>query len=57
MGFIELTIGEVLDEKARQFPDKDALVHPFEGVRYTTAQFKQECDRVAGAYGDGHKKG
>ncbi len=58
MGFIELTIGEVLDEKARQFPDKDALVHPFEGVRYTTAQFKQECDRVArGLMAMGIKKG
>lgn len=44
---IEITIGDLLDQKAKAFPDKEALVHPFEGVRYTTAQFKAQCDKVA----------
>lgn len=44
---IDVTIGDLLDEKAQRFPDKDALVHPFEGVRYTTTEFRDVCDRVA----------
>lgn len=45
--FINMTIGDLLDIKAKEYPDKDALIHPFENVRYSTRQFKEECDRVA----------
>lgn len=58
MSLINLTIGQILDEKAEQYPNKDALIHPFEGVRYTTKEFKEECDRVArGFMAMGIKKG
>jgi fatty-acyl-CoA synthase len=44
---MDITIGDLLDAKAEQFPDKDALVHPFEGIRYTTTEFRDVCNRVA----------
>ncbi len=56
--FIHMTIGDWLDAKAQELPDKDCAVHPYEGLRYTTAQFKAECDRVArGLMAMGVKKG
>ena len=56
--FINMTIGDWLDMKARQYPDRECSVHPLEGLRYTTAQFKDECDRVArGLMAMGIKKG
>ena len=45
--FISMTIGDWLDMKAKQYPDKDCSIHPFEGLRYSTAQFKEACDRTA----------
>ena len=55
---IDITIGDLLDQRAAEYPDKDALVHPFEGVRYSTAQFKQACDKAArGFMALGIKKG
>lgn len=44
---MDITMGDLLDEKARLFPDKDALIHPFEGVRFSTAQFRDACNRAA----------
>ncbi len=56
--FINMTIGDWLDEKARAFPDRECSVHPFEGLRYTTAQFAAECDKAArGLMAMGIKKG
>ncbi|MGI5849896.1 MAG: AMP-binding protein [Christensenellales bacterium] len=56
--FINMTIGDLLDSKAKAYPDKDALIHPYEGVRYSTAQFKAVCDRAArGLIALGVKKG
>ena len=56
--FINMTIGDWLDMKAREYPDRECSVHPLEGLRYTTAQFKAECDRVArGLMAMGIKKG
>jgi fatty-acyl-CoA synthase len=56
--FIHMTIGDWLDKKAAELPDKECAVHPYEGLRYTTAQFKAECDRVArGLMAMGVKKG
>ncbi len=43
------TIGELLDIQAARFGDHEALVHVEHGVRYTYAQFRDECDRMARA--------
>lgn len=45
----ELTIGQVLRETARKFPDNDAYVFCSLGVRLTWRQFDAEVDRVAKA--------
>lgn len=45
--FMNITIGDLLDLKAQQYPDKDALIHPYEGIRYSTKQFKEVCDITA----------
>ena len=56
--FLDITLGDLLDKKAAEFPDKDALVHPYEGMRLSTAQFKAVCDRAArGFMALGIKKG
>lgn len=55
---LNLTIGEVLDIRAKEYPDKDAVVHPFEEIRYSTLQFKEVCDKTArGLMALGIKKG
>ncbi|HEY4313265.1 MAG TPA: AMP-binding protein [Pirellulales bacterium] len=42
-----LTIGQVLLRTARAYPDRDALVFPGLGVRFTFADFLAEVDRAA----------
>jgi fatty-acyl-CoA synthase len=44
---LKITIGDLLDRQAQRFGDRDALVHVQHGVRYTYAEFRAECDRVA----------
>ncbi|MDD5017203.1 MAG: AMP-binding protein [Eubacteriales bacterium] len=44
---INITIGDLLDQKVKMYPDKDFAVHPFEGVRYSAAGFKEVCDKTA----------
>jgi fatty-acyl-CoA synthase len=44
---LKITIGDLLDRQAARFGDHDALVHVEHGVRYTYAEFRAECDRVA----------
>ena len=41
------TIGENFDRTVRSFPDRDALVVPFQNERYTYAQLGHEVDRAA----------
>jgi fatty-acyl-CoA synthase len=41
------TIGDNLRETARQYPERDALVVPFQGVRLTYADFDSQVDRLA----------
>src|SRR5262245_10871760 len=41
------TIGDLLDEIANRFPDRDALISCHQKLRYTYSQFKTECERVA----------
>ena len=43
------TIGANLDRTVATFPDRDALVVPFQDVRYTYRQLGAEVDRVARA--------
>jgi fatty-acyl-CoA synthase len=43
------TIGENLTQTATRFPDRDALVVPFEAVRLTYADLDREVDRLARA--------
>jgi fatty-acyl-CoA synthase len=55
---ITLTIGGLLDDIARRFPDNDALVYPERGLRYSYAQFNDVCRQVAkGLLKLGVKKG
>lgn len=55
---ITLTIGGLLDDIAKRFPDNDALVYPDRGLRYSYAQFNQICRQVAkGLLKLGVKKG
>lgn len=52
------TVGGILEEMARRFPENDALVYPDRGLRYSYAQFNALCDRVAkGLLAMGVKKG
>lgn len=54
----EITVWQSLEETARRFPDVDALVCPFEGVRYTYAGMKAKVARLArGLYAMGVRKG
>ena len=43
------TIAANLDRTIRAFPDRDALVVPFQGVRYDYRTFGREVERVARA--------
>ena len=44
---LKITIGDLLDRQAARFGACDALVHVAHSVRYTYAEFRAECDRVA----------
>jgi fatty-acyl-CoA synthase len=44
---LKITIGDLLDRQAARFGERDALVHVEHGVRYTYAEFRAECDRIA----------
>jgi fatty-acyl-CoA synthase len=44
---VSITIGALMDETTRKFPDRDAVVYPELGLRYTFSQFQSLCNRVA----------
>src|SRR6266542_4719810 len=44
---LKITIGDLLDQQAARFGDRDALIHVEHGLRYSYAEFRAECDRVA----------
>src|SRR5215213_3346039 len=44
---LKITIGDLLDRQAARFGDRDALIHVEHGLRYSYAEFRDECDRVA----------
>ena len=55
---ITLTMGGLLDDMARRYPDHEALVYHERGLRYTYQQFNEICRQVAkGLIQIGIKKG
>ncbi|BCR04526.1 AMP-binding protein [Desulfuromonas versatilis] len=44
---LNFTMGGLLEDIARRFPDNDALVYPDRGLRYSYRQFDALTDRVA----------
>jgi fatty-acyl-CoA synthase len=41
------TIGEIVDETAKKYPDHDAMVYIKRGIRLTYKEFKEEVDKLA----------
>ena len=55
---ITCTVGGLLDEMARCYPDNDALIYPERNLRYTYKTFNEVCRQVAkGLLEIGVKKG
>ncbi len=55
---LHFTIGGLLEDIARRFPNNDALVYPDRELRYSYREFDALCDRVAkGLLALGVKKG
>ena len=44
---IEFTVGALLDDMARRYPDNEALVYPERGLRYSYREFNEICRLVA----------
>lgn len=54
----EKTVGEIVKEAARKFPDTEAYVYPEHGIRKTYKEFDKETDELAKAFiGMGIQKG
>ncbi|KIL53032.1 AMP-binding protein [Jeotgalibacillus campisalis] len=52
------TVGEMLHQTAKEFPETEAYVYPEKGIRKTYREFDQETDELAKAFiGLGIKKG
>ncbi len=47
MGFIDKTIGAVLEDQAARFPDKEFIVYPDRDLRFTYQQFDARVDAMA----------
>ncbi len=55
---VHKTIGELLDETVSLYPNKEAVVYPETGLRYTYREFQEVCNKVAkGLMSLGIKKG
>jgi len=44
---VSITIGNLMDQTTARFPDKEAVVYPELGLRYTFSEFQALCNRVA----------
>lgn len=54
----ERTVGEIVKEAARKFPETEAYVYPEHGIRKTYKEFDEETDELAKAFiGMGIQKG
>ena len=47
-----LTIGDVLEQTASKFPDRDAIVYPRRDQRWTYAEFDERVNRLASGLAD-----
>ncbi|GGC98215.1 AMP-binding protein [Pontibacillus salipaludis] len=47
MSLLEVTVGELLEEKAKAFPDHEAFVYPELGLRKTYREFDEMTDAAA----------
>ena len=55
---LRMTLGEMLEKQAKDFPMTEALVSPYLNVRYTYKELNEVCDTVArGFLALGIKKG
>jgi fatty-acyl-CoA synthase len=55
---VHKTIGQLLDDTAARYPDKDAVVYTDERIRYSYREFQAICNKVAkGLISLGIKKG
>lgn len=46
----QITMGDLLDRRAAEFAEKEAVVFPELGIRWTYLQFKEECNRAARSF-------
>jgi fatty-acyl-CoA synthase len=54
----DITIGELLDQQAADYPENEAVVYVDEDIHYTYRQFREICDQAArGFMGLGIKAG
>jgi fatty-acyl-CoA synthase len=44
---LTFTVGSLLDEMARRYPENEALVYPERGLRYSYKQFNATCRQIA----------
>ncbi len=44
---LKITIGDLLDRQAERFGERDALIHVEHELRYSYAEFRDQCNRVA----------
>lgn len=55
---IHKTVGDLLDETVERFPERDAVVYPELGIRWSWSEFQKQCNRAAkGLMRLGLKKG
>ncbi|MDS9472107.1 AMP-binding protein [Sporosarcina pasteurii] len=58
MALLRKTVGEIVREQARTYPDAEAYVYPEHGIRKTYKEFDEETDLLAKAFiGMGIEKG
>lgn len=55
---MSITLGDLLDQKANELPEHDALIYPLSKIRYSYSEFTNICNTIArGLIAMGIKKG
>lgn len=44
---MEVTMGQLLDIQAQSYPEHEAVVYPFEGIRWTYSEFRHRVNQIA----------
>ncbi len=44
---MEVTMGQLLDMQAQLYPEHEAVVYPFEGIRWTYSEFRYRVNQIA----------